>query len=224
MQHRELYTRVVDGVNVDIEVDVSLELDRGLENLLSIFIKTTISEEFLELKEVLILLLGAKYAGMRYVDGWCELYFYVGDAKGKEAKISSAIKDLNLKYESGITKDAKWDFYHKNLYPSEFEFLLIDGYKIADELELEGDNIDKKREIEHYIFFQTPTQMQRFLAKAKLLGYEYKDEIDCEDYGVAITKEDNLSRQSIINFSKELYELAKEDRGSYELWSTTLAK
>lgn len=224
MQNREFFKRVIDTQSVDIEVDASLEVDKKYAYLFSLFIKCDVDEEFLELKEVLITLVGDVYAGFRLVDGWCELYFYVKEPKGVEQKVQKVLQDGKLKYENSIVKDARWDFYHKNLFPSEFEFLLIEGFKIVDELELEGDDITKPREIEHYIFFDTPTQKDRFLSKVEKLGYLYKDEIESDSYGIAIVKEDTLSKDRVLEFTKELYELIKEDRGIYELWSTTLSE
>ncbi len=91
-------------------------------------------EEFLETKESLIITLEsherAKYVGMRVVDGWSELYFYADDSKEMSNMVAKIMASVNYKYESSIVRDAKWDFHHKNIYPTELELTHIESEKI----------------------------------------------------------------------------------------------
>lgn len=232
---RDTFERVEDFGVVEIEFEiVEDKCDKAYPWLYSLFIKvdttknSEIYENFLETKEAVIISLThnglAKYVGMRMVDGWSELYFYARDGKNIDAIVSNMLKDNYFKYETSIVKDLKWDFYHKNLYPSELEFIYIDSAKIISELEEEGDDLSVAREVEHYASFDTTTQRDRFIKAALAAGYSFKDEISSEefDYGAALIKEHNLLKESIKSAAKELYELAKKERGYYELWSTTL--
>lgn len=232
---RDTFYRAEDSGVVEIEFEiVEDKCDKAYPWLYSLFIKVDTTknseayENFLETKEAIIISLTyndlAKYVGMRMVDGWSELYFYARDGKNIDAIVSNMLKDNYFKYETSIVKDLKWDFYHKNLYPSELEFIYIDSAKIISELEEEGDDLSIKRDVEHYASFDTATQRDRFIKAALDAGYSYKDDISSEefDYGVALVREQIVTKEAIFETAKELYELAKKERGYYELWSTTL--
>lgn len=225
---REIFFRTIDNELVEIECNCDITQDRECIYLYSLFVKISKDdsfeyEEFLDIKETLIVTLqDALFAGSRYIDGWSELYFYVKEAKNIDKRVLAFFKDSSYKYESSITKDAKWDFCFKYLTPNELESLFIESQKIIDELILEGDDIDKPREVEHYALFDTKSQMDRFIKNAQEIGYLFKDELDVESYGVALSKFQNLKEIDIS--IKELLELAKKEHGSYELWSSILVK
>lgn len=233
---REIFDRVEEFGIVKIEVETEADEQKKLYPwLFSIFIKVDIEDEssegfenFLETKESLIIALEhqkkALYAGMRVVEGWSELYFYAKEAKNLDSVVLSMLRDNYYKYETSVVKDAKWDFYHKNLSPSELEFCNIESSKIIFLLQEEGDNLLAQREVEHYLSFDTSTQKDRFLEKALDCGYKFKDEISSEEFehGVAISREHSVDQASVDSVVKELYELAKKEHGYYEGWSTVL--
>lgn len=234
---REQFNRLDKNTNLLIEVDFDAY---GYKNkydwLFSIFIKFDASnenqenyEEFLETKESIIILLEhdnkAKYAGMRVVDGWSELYFYTNTSKGFDTLIANALKGSRYAYESNIVRDAKWNVYEVQLTPTELELCHITSAKIIAELEEEGDNLDLVREVEHYISFDTATQKERFIDNAVACGFEYKDDISTEEYehGVALLKAHAVTLQIVASIVSELFAIIKKDHGFYEGWSTTLA-
>lgn len=225
---REIFFRTIDNELIEIECNCDITKDREHIYLYSLFVKIPKDdsfeyEEFLDIKESLIATFDdVLYVGSRYIDGWSELYFYVKEAKNIDKQVLAFFKDSFYKYESSITKDAKWDFCFKYLTPNELESLLIESQKIVDECVLEGDNIDNSREVEHYAVFETRSQMDRFIKNAQQLGYVFKDELEIESYGVALTKFQTL--RELDKSIKELLELAKKEHGSYELWSSILVK
>ncbi len=233
---REIFDRAEDLLSTKIEVETDAQSEKKeYPWLFSVFIKVAINDEnsegfenFLETKESLIIALEhqkkALYAGMRVVDGWSELYFYAKEAKNLDSVVMSMLRDNYYKYETSVVKDAKWDFYHKNLSPTELEFCNIESSKIIFLLQEEGDNLSCEREVEHYLSFDTETQRDRFIQKALDLGYKFKDEISSEefDYGVALSKEHSVEQERVDAVVKELYELAKKEHGYYEGWSTVL--
>lgn len=237
---REIFDRAEELGVIKIETEVDIDIEKQKKNypwLFSIFIKVDAKDEntqgfenFLETKESLIIALEhdsrAVYVGMRVVDGWSELYFYAKESKNLDSVVSNMLRDNYYKYETGVVKDARWDFYHKNLSPSDLEFLYIESAKIVFLLKEEGDDLYIAREVEHYASFDTATQKDRFIQKALDNGFRFKDDISSEEFehGVALAKEHNLVQENINNIIKELYELAKSEHGYYELWSTTLAK
>jgi len=233
---REFFNRIEDGSLVAIEADVEIESQKELYPwLCSIFVKFgnidknfDSFELFFETKESLIVALEhesrAVYAGSRVKDDWNEFYFYAKDAKKLETIIAKMLKESGYKYESSVVKDAKWDFYHKNLFPSELEFCHIESDKIIFLLEEEGDKLDVKRDVEHYASFDTATQKDRFIASALLCGFEFKDDVSSEEFehGVALVKEHSIQNDDVKSVVEELYGLIKKEFGYYEGWSTTL--
>ena len=218
------------NIDEDFSIEVELDIDEDVQTypwLFSLFIEAELDEET---KQKIVDVTEKKpfvqYVGMRFIDGWSEMYFYSLNSKNVQNDIHKYLQENKYKFESGVVRDTKWDFYRGNLQPSELEFFMIESQKIVDMLEQEGDDITKEREVEHYVMFETKTQMQRFVDSSKELGFEFKDEISSEesDYGVAVVKRHNLLYNTLNENIKELSDLAVKEQGFYELWSTTLAE
>ncbi|QFR43211.1 DUF695 domain-containing protein [Sulfurimonas xiamenensis] len=234
---REIFNRVEDSESVHIEVDIDTE-DFQDSNpwLFSLFIKLSKIDEdsdafdaFLETKESIIIALEhenrAKYVGSRVNEGWHEFYFYAKNSKNLESIVAHMLKESGYKYESSIVKDAKWDFYSKNLFPTELEFHNIQSDKIIFLLQEEGDDLLISRDVEHYVSFDTSSQKERFVQNALQNGFRFKDDISSEEfeYGAALLKEHAVTNKEIKKVVEELYKLVKKEHGYYEGWSTTLA-
>lgn len=233
---REYFTRDEDHKQVVIEVDPNAYgHSQRLKWLLSVFIKFDTEafseqyEQFLDTKASLIGLLEqtqeSRYVGSRTLDGWIELYFYTADSKNFTKKTAAFFHNFEYPFETHIVKDAKWDFYTHNLYPTEQEWHIIQTHKIIEMLQEEEDAIEVVRPVEHYVSFATPTQKERFVAKLPLNGFEYKDEISSEEFdnGIALVKTHNVTPETLQEEITTLYELLAPEQGSYELWSTQLA-
>ena len=235
---RELFRRVEDSVPVDIEAELDVEdYEENFPWLYSLFIKPNTTQEnsldfeqFLELKESVIISLEhhnmAKYVGARVSDGWHELYFYAKDSKNLEAAVLKLLRDSGYKYESNVVKDAKWDFYVKNIFPTELEFHNMQSSKIIFLLQEEGDELYAPRDVEHYVSFDTATQKERFVKNAIVHGFEFKDDISSEEFehGVALVKRHPVTEEEVRKVVEELYALIKTEHGYYEGWSTTLVE
>lgn len=235
---REIFTRVEDGKMVKIEVVLDAKEYQGLNPwLFSVFIKYDSFndsddgiDEFFETKEALIIALKhqheAHFVGNRLIDDWSELYFYAPNSKGLEQTVVKILKSSGYVYESSVVKDAKWEFFDFNIFPTDLEICIMQSNKIVELLEEEGDDLSIAREVEHYASFDTPTQKDRFINRALDAGFIFKDDISSEEFehGVALTKEHSLTEEELICVIAEIFALVEEERGEYELWSTTLAQ
>jgi hypothetical protein len=233
---REFFNRVEDDKIVHIEVDFAAkDYEETHPWLFSVFVKYDDFDdneekitEFFELKESLIMAMEYKdisyYIGNRVIDNWSEIYFCAEDSKGLEAIANSVLKSSGYVFECNVVKDAKWEFYDYNIFPTELEMAVMQSYKIMALLEEEGDNLSTCREVEHYASFDTASQKDRFLQNAKEAGFEYKDDLDPEEYthGVAVTKEHSLNQEELVKVVSEIFMLIENERGSYELWSTLI--
>jgi len=235
---REIFKRVEDKNEIDIEVelDISPKDKKIYRWLFSVFIKFNptkvtqeLYEDFLDLKESLIIATeyedSAKYVGMRVVDGWSEFYFYAKDAKDLSQTANTILQQSSYAYESSVVRDAKWNFYYKNLLPNELEYIDIESLKIISMLKDEGDSLTTPREVEHYISFDVASLKEKFLQNLPD-GFSYLDDVDSQEFsnGVAITKIHSVTYEDIKEVTHNLYEALKKEHGYYEGWSTTLIK
>jgi regulator of RNase E activity RraB len=222
----EKYIDAEEGFDIEVELDIDEDV-QTYPWLYSLFIEGRLEDAS---KEEVISVVEkkpfVKYVGMRFIEGWSELYFYSMNSKDIQKEINSYLQTNSYKFEGGVIKDTKWEFYRGNLEPSELEFFMIESQKIVDMLVEEGDDISKKREVEHYVMFDTQTQLERFIDASKAEGFEFKDEIssdECE-HGVALTKLHDLEYKTLLENISTLLSLSNKEHGSYELWSTTLAE
>jgi len=233
---REVFKRLEQGEVIEIEVQTDIiESKSTYPWLFSTFVKQDNDnshryEEFLDIKESLILAFAydekALYAGSRFIEGWNELYFYANDSKELNSMVNAIFKGSDLVYESNVVKDAKWDFYFSELYPSELEYHHIVSAKIISQLMDEGDDLESSREVEHYVSFQTPTQKDRFVKKLNIDGFIYKDDVATDDFehGVALVKNQSVTEDEMKKTINELFLQIKKEHGFYEGWSTVLVQ
>jgi len=233
---REKYNRVEDGQKVSIEV--YLDAKENKENnlwIFSVFIKYDAFnssddklEEFFETKESLIIALEnenrATYVGNRLVGDWSEIYFYANDSKELDAITAKILKPSEYIYESNVARDKDWDFFDHNIFPTDLELAVMQSTHIISLMQEEGDDISISREVEHYASFDMRGQKDRFVEKAVDAGFKFKDDISSEDfdYGVAFTKEHNLTIEEVEKAITPFIELIKEENGEYELLSAVL--
>ena len=235
---REFFNRVEDNELVKIEVELDAKEHQEFSPwLFSVFIKydsfndtEESMAEFFEIKESIVIALEntgeVNYVGNRLIDSWSEVYFYAQDSKGLEAIVNKILSSSGYVYECNVVKDAKWEFYDFNIYPTDLEVALILSNKIIYMLEEEGDVLSRVREVEHYASFDTSTQKDRFVEQAQTLGYKFKDDLNSEEFehGVALIKEHAVTEEDLIPVVSELFSIIESERGEYELWSTTLGE
>ncbi len=233
---REIFNRMQDGSEVVIEVNIDAQEAKEMNPwLLSIFVKyegldesQEGYEEFLETKEALIISLEhqdrAIYVGSRVVDGWSEFYFYSYDSKNLDSIVKKILAPSNYVYESNIVRDTKWGFYDAQLFPTELEFCHIQSAKIIFLLQEEDEDLTIKRDVEHYISFETPTQKNRFVNTLDVDDFSFKDDISSEEFehGVALVKNHDVTEEEVRKVVDELFTRVKKDNGYYEGWSTAL--
>jgi len=236
---REIFQRELeDGSLSTVEVDLeSAEFKGDYPWLFSVFVKydgvddsSEAYENFLETKESLIIAIEydgkAKYLGSRLIDGWSEFYFCTSSSKELDSTVNAIFKDSGLVFESNVVKDAKWNFYETQLFPSELEFAHIQSAKIIFLLQEEGDDLSVERDVEHYLSFDTPTQKERFLDNLDTEGFSFKDEISSDEFenGVALVKKHAVTEDVVKKVVNELFNAVKKQSGYYEGWSTTLVE
>lgn len=233
------YYELLDDENVPYRCDVELDLIEESPQeerpwLLWLFVKADSVTESLEaFTRDLILALNtsvdAVFAGRVMKEGWAEFYFYAPQSKRFE-NISSEVMNQHggYVYERGSSRDSKWEMYNDNLYPDAYGLLSIQNRHTIAALVEAGDDLDIPREVEHYLFFQTKTSMERAVSQLASHGYEAKEYVNDDEsdygYGVVLVKIEAINPEIIEETTTSLYESAIQEHGIYEGWSTTLAE
>jgi regulator of RNase E activity RraB len=117
--------------------------------------------------------------------------------------------------------------YSDNLFPDPYGLLSIQNRHTISALLEAGDDLSLAREVEHYLFFQTKTSMERAIAQLSSHGYSVKEYATDEDsdyaYGVVLIKIEAITPDVVAETTTSLYESAIQEHGIYEGWSTVLA-
>jgi regulator of RNase E activity RraB len=232
------FYELLDDENTPYRCDVELDLINEAPQeerpwLLWLFVKADSVNEALEsftqeLITALATSIDGVFAGRVMKEGWAEFYFYAPNAKRFE-NISSDVmnKHGGYVYERGSSRDGKWEMYSDNLFPDPYGLLSIQNRHTISALLEAGDDLSLAREVEHYLFFQTKTSMERAIAQLSSHGYSVKEYASDEEsdyaYGVVLIKIEAITPEIVAETTTSLYESAIQEHGVYEGWSTVLA-
>ena len=171
--------------------------------------------------------LDAVSSGVRMAEGWVEHFFYAPSAKTFESVAAAIMKEYEgYAYETGSSRDENWEHYTNALYPHPLMLQQIESRYIIGELEDEGDDITVAREVEHYLFFQTPAHAKRVAQKLESEGFAVKEFVEGEDrfaHGVVLVKKHDVTEVTLMSITTQLIDAVDEEHGIYEGWSTVLA-
>lgn len=184
----------------------------------------TIKREILQRTE---LGFGTVYAGMRLLEGWAELYFYAVHGKGAEKQFRDVFRSHGYsRIEFGTNRDTHHDFYHESIAPDAHQYQQSKSLQIIAELMAAGDDLSNIRPVEHYLFFQTRTAMQRVaerLSESGRLETGLKEEGEYP-YGLMIELEHACTPEAVSEAAAPLIDAALEAHGIYLGWSTALTE
>lgn len=179
-----------------------------------------------DLTDELQVKLGAISSGVRMQDGWLELFFYLPTAKKFDNIAASVMKKYaSYSFESGSSRDTRWDHYIKELYPDVLMQQQIQNRVVISELEDAGDDISLSRAVEHYLFFQTEAQRERAVDKLIESGFALKENVQQDgeySYAAVMVKDHAVTEERVMDVTRELLDAVHNEHGMYEGWSTTL--
>ena len=170
---------------------------------------------------------GAVFSGSRMCEGWFELYFYARTGKKLIASAGEVLQEFDgYTFDTGSSRDEDWEHYRNELYPDTMQLHQIQNRQIISQLIEAGDDTAVEREVEHYLFFQLPTQADRAVASLEASGYELKESVEQEGeypYGRVLVKVQDVTEDTMEASAAEMLEAAYAEHGIYEGWSTTIA-
>ena len=120
-----------------------------------------------------------------------------------------------------IQKDNKRDYYD-NLFPKNLssDFLLDQEYLI--ELAKDGDKLDDKRKVTHWVYFRNAKKREKFVKNIKALDYQidsvYISKEDKYPYQLQFSQESKVDPTSIFEKTNFIKVLAKSSNSIYGGW------
>lgn len=210
---------------------VSLQMSNPREDGLSS------NEEFETLKSIedrlqdfILAKHSAIYAGRLTTGGRRDFYFYMGDTTLHDKTISEAMVAFpSYAFDFGIKRDDKWDQYFQFMYPNPAQYQSIQNRRVIDNLEERGDPLSKERPVDHWIFFKTETDKQKFLLDISDEGFsivtdDHDKSLGEKPYRLHISRVDKVDYESVDNYVLHLWELAEQCNGEYDGWETSVEK
>ena len=170
------------------------------------------------------------YVGRLTSDGNRDLYFYFGDTTHSDKTISDVmIAFPEYQYDFGVKEDKEWGGYFNFLYPSPKQYQSIQNRRITDQLEKNGDNLTKEREVFHWIYFKTEKDLENYLDKIKNDNFIVVEKGRNKSFGeysyhLEIKRIDKVDLNSVDEYVTYLWQLANETNGNYDGWETSVEK
>lgn len=168
------------------------------------------------------------FAGRLTSDGYRDLYFFGENTILMEKQVSSAMTAYpDFEFDFGHQPDKEWNQYFNFLYPLPKQMQIIQNRRVLEQLEKEGDPLTKEREVFHWIYFKTQSDLDQFENFTKSQGYKTlrKDKsLDTADYEfvIQVSRVDKVGYNEIDDYTLQLWEKAKELNGDYDGWETSV--
>ncbi|MBE2256068.1 MAG: DUF695 domain-containing protein [Ignavibacteria bacterium] len=170
----------------------------------------------------------ASYVGRLTSAGYMDFYFYIGDTLLYDKTISDVMITFpNYSYEYGTKEDKEWSGYFDFLYPLPQQLESIANKKVIEQLIKHGDDLTSSREVFHWIFFKSESDIDLFLDKIKNDNFtvESKNMLESSDeykYSLVIKRVDKVDLMSVDEYVFYLRHIADEAGGFYDGWETSI--
>jgi uncharacterized protein (TIGR01619 family) len=244
----DFYPCHVDDKPASIFVDLGIRADVPIADLvymtwLSLYLQRprddglTTNDEYqnlIEIEDALSAAIGEAdiqiaYVGRNTSDGSRDFYFYSSNGIATQSILSSAMVPFSeYEFESDSRHDPEWRTYLGFLYPSERSYQLILNDRVLTSLKNHGDNHLLKRDVDHWIYFDTAEGRDRFRNAVSELGYKIVCQSDEGDeprrFGVQVTHHTSVDYNTINNAVLQLFDLSNEFNGVYDGWETPVAR
>ena len=173
--------------------------------------------------------LDASYVGRLKYDGKILSYFY----SGKTENVQNTIKKIeqkfpNYRFEQSFKEERNWRAYFEVLYPSPFEMQVIQNGRVIENLEKHGDNLEKERQVDHWIYFKSETDRENFISSIKGNGFEImeKETLSSGDspFSLQLSRIDKVDYENVNEYVMYLWQEAQQFNADYDGWETFIVK
>lgn len=216
-----ILVQVMVKVNQCRSDGLPVESEREWKNL------HTISDE---LKAVIANKRKFSFPGTFTYQCWRTDYYYVQDTNGLRNELLAKAKKYQTErdFKIVIKPDRGWECYLSFLYPNDETMEYITNERVLKAISNAGDKLTKPRQIDHWLYFSTEADRDKFVSYAiaqqyKLESKEFSNKTDLH-YQLHLSRIDNIEIGSISKITLELRRKAKEYNGNYDGWEALVVK
>jgi hypothetical protein len=157
-------------------------------------------------------------------------HYYIKDSSGVRRRLEKLYTDSfpGSKPVINIKMDKIWQDYLDFLYPNGLSLEFMINEKILKKLTEAGDQPDKERPVDHWIYFTSDADEQCFIPYAlkqrfKIISKEKTDDIK-RPFKLQISRADKVDLATISAITIDLKRVAMRCNGIYDKWETVLTK
>ncbi|MBN2191324.1 MAG: DUF695 domain-containing protein [Polyangiaceae bacterium] len=173
---------------------------------------------------------GLFFVGRMRSGGIWQLTYY--GAPGIEAELKAKVKEVlggpKRKMTVGAKPDPGWSYFHDFLWPDAERLQWMKDRKVVEELEKNGDPLVQSRRVDHWVYFSTATDRDEFVEAAKQAGFALADVGDAPSgdtrLAARLYRTESVELDDIHAVVMSLHELARDHRGEYDGWETSVEK
>lgn len=173
--------------------------------------------------------LSAIQVGRAAFHGYRLFFFYCSDTRRVAAAMAEAMQDYpGYKAELVVSEEPDWDTYFQFLLPDAREYQRMQNRKLLIQLEELGDDPDRERLVEHWLYFPSEEQRSAFL-KWSLgegflpLGFDHESE-DELPWKLRLGKNELPQEEEIDEVVLLLFDKVQEFEGEYDGWETQVIR
>lgn len=155
-------------------------------------------------------------------------YFYAKDTLTVNEFLGTFFKTNGIEFVPLIymSRDEDWQYYKEVIYPDDYLMEYMMNRKLIEELVTKGDDISKARKIEHWAYFNTAEERDRY--RMIVLERGFKEEgtgklnADERPYFYHFSRRDKPEIEYISELTEKLQMEAGKLGGHYDGWECEL--
>jgi len=157
-------------------------------------------------------------------------YYYIADTTNLRRQLTELYQQKFPLYEPyiGLKEDRNWKYYLDFLFPNIAVQEYMKNIKVITKLSEAGDKLDKPRQLDHWIYFESEANRVRFIqyARKEKFKVERTDKLKDRErpYLLQISRIDRVDMPSISQITAELRKQAELYKGKYDGWETFVIK
>lgn len=172
--------------------------------------------------------LKALFVGRVRSQGVWQLYFYGDEGKAIERRANQLLSGFSgWEQELHIESDPDWSLYFDLLFPDRERLQWIQDRKVCEALAEQGDPLVVPRRVDHYAYFSTSADRQRFIDASGKDHFEvesvgFDPAVEDMAYTVQLHRTECVELESIHEVVMSLILCATEHDGLYDGWETSV--
>ena len=167
-------------------------------------------------------------AGRLTSNGYRDLYFFGANKIIIEKTIGETMDQYSeYNFDIGSKEDIEWKSYFEFLYPLPRQMQSIQNFRVVENIQKGGDDLSKKRDVFHWIYFKDSNKMEEFEKYTLTKGFKTLNKGKSEGefkYVIQISRLDKVGFNDIDEYTLNLWEKAIEFEGEYDGWETSVEK